>query len=153
MDVYRSTRRQLRKGRNAFSLIEVVLALGVISFCVIPLLALMSVGLQSSKSSQQDTALATATKYILSDLRRQSSLTNQTYVFDYEGIPTSPVAISSQPGFYTSTVSVINNPLATVTSWGSNNPNLIGIKIVFTWPGQTNTGSNVKVFHTSLSSY
>ena len=43
--------------RFAFSLIEVVLALGIVSFALVAILGLLSVGLDSSRESIDDTAV------------------------------------------------------------------------------------------------
>jgi len=160
MKIYKRTPAYRRsKFIGAFSLIEIVIALGIVSFCVIPLLGLMTSGLQASKNSQQDTVLALAAKYILSDLRGQtfSSLNvgaTTNYLFDYQGDPLSSNSPPSQHAYYTAAVTITANPLAAVTSWNTNaSPNLLGVKITFDWPGQTNGNPHATVFNTSLAGY
>ncbi len=140
-----------RQGLASFSLIEVALALGIISFCVISLFGLMTVAMQESKSSQEDTALALAAKYILSDLRQKpyTNLVDQLYVFDYQGVPVA----ASQAGFYTSTVTILPSPFSSIAAWAADNPSMVGIKLVFTWQGQNASKPNAETFITALSGY
>jgi type II secretory pathway pseudopilin PulG len=53
----------------AFSLIEVTLALGVASFCLLSILGLLPLGINSHQASIQQTAAASLATAILSDLR------------------------------------------------------------------------------------
>jgi len=53
---------------GGFSLIEVVLALGLVGFCVVSLLGLFSVGLQSNTASSSETVVASLLTAIASDL-------------------------------------------------------------------------------------
>lgn len=52
----------------AFSLIEVVLALGITTFCLIVLLALITVGLSSNQVTTQQTSASTVLSAVVSDL-------------------------------------------------------------------------------------
>ncbi len=147
-----------RRGRGAFSLVEVAVALGVVSFAVIALLGLLSAGMKAGKSSQQDTVLALAARYVLSDLKRQPfgapSITS--YSFDYAGVPTAPaaVALSSAPAFYTCAVQLLPQPLSYAAWDGTGNTGVVGVQLTFTWPGQTATsGPHAEVFHTTLAGY
>lgn len=55
--------------RKAFSLIEVVVAIGIVAFALVSIISLMSLGLQSSKDSTDDTNVALMTQTVISDLR------------------------------------------------------------------------------------
>jgi len=57
--------------RRAFSLIEVMLALGIVAFCLVTLMGLMTVGLQTSRDST-DTVQAADIASMLVSLRRTS---------------------------------------------------------------------------------
>jgi uncharacterized protein (TIGR02598 family) len=56
-------------GREGFSLIEVVLAIGIISFAMIPLLGLMPVGVSMSRSASSDIALGLIRKDLTATFR------------------------------------------------------------------------------------
>jgi uncharacterized protein (TIGR02598 family) len=53
----------------AFSLVEVVLALGVASFCLIAILGLMPVGVQTNRNATSQTAATNIMAAIVADLR------------------------------------------------------------------------------------
>jgi len=53
----------------AFSLVEVVLALGVASFCLIAILGLMPVGVQTNRNATSQTAATNLMAAIVADLR------------------------------------------------------------------------------------
>ena len=55
-------------GEGGFSLIEVVVALGLLTFCVVALLGLFSVGLRSNSASSEETTVASLLTAIASDL-------------------------------------------------------------------------------------
>ncbi len=59
-------------GKRAFSLVEVVLALGVVSFAIVAILGVIPVGLNSGRSSQSETRAAQIAQDILSSLASQS---------------------------------------------------------------------------------
>ena len=65
-----------RQSRQAMSLIEVVIAIGIVSFAIIPLLGLMGMGLTSSTAANEDLAQASIISYMQSDLRSRPSTTN-----------------------------------------------------------------------------
>ncbi len=81
--------RYHRLNRRAFSLVEVVLALGILAFCVLPVLGLLSVALTATRSTMdinlKTRMLQTARTYFLD--RPFSSLTGDTVniFFDAEG--------------------------------------------------------------------
>ena len=92
--------------RGGFSLIEVVLALGVLSFAILPSIALIGGSLKSYRTAIDDTVsrqimtqlAGNAQQARLSDLQAQPTATNY---FDFEG---NPVAKSSSMRIYTATV-------------------------------------------------
>ncbi len=57
-----------RGSTGGFSLIEVVMALGLLGFCIVSLLGLFSVGLQSNTASSAETVVASLLTAISSDL-------------------------------------------------------------------------------------
>ncbi len=61
-----------RSSATAFSLIEIVLALAIISFALVAILGLFPVAIQAATSSQQETHAALIARSIYSDLDAQS---------------------------------------------------------------------------------
>ena len=56
-------------GSAAFSLLEVVLALGVAAFCLIAVLGLLPVGVQTNRNASSQTAVSNIIATVVSDLR------------------------------------------------------------------------------------
>lgn len=81
------------KTHRGFSLVEVTLALGIVAFALIPLLALVPMGLTAAQSAIQQTAQTHIVQKIASDLSMLSFDDIDTYVvqpatFDADGRPT-----------------------------------------------------------------
>ena len=82
-----------RSTKKAFSLIEVVIALGIFSFAIVAILGLFSISLASSRESSDDTRSAAMVSQVVDALRAkpfeelQTSLTasNALFMFDQEG--------------------------------------------------------------------
>ena len=55
--------------RAAFSLVEVTLSLGIIAFCLVTLVGLLPVGLNSNQAALQQTAAAAIAQAVVADLR------------------------------------------------------------------------------------
>lgn len=58
-----------RKFVSAFSMVEVVLALGLAAFCLVAVLALLPAGINSNQNAIQQTTAATLARAVVSDLR------------------------------------------------------------------------------------
>ena len=114
--------------RGGFSLMEVVLALGVLSFAILPSIALISGSLKSYRTAIDDTVsrqimtqlAGNAQQASLSDLTNNPTATNY---FDFEG---NPVAKGSPMRIYTATVT--NLPTADLL----NSTNLYLVQIAVT---------------------
>jgi len=64
-------RRKFRhRGVVAFSLVEVTLAIGVFSFCLISLVGLMPVGLTAVKSAHEEAAAVNCLSYLATSIRK-----------------------------------------------------------------------------------
>lgn len=55
--------------KNSFTLVEVVLALGIMSFCLLPLIGLFSIGLDTLKNSREEAAAAVCLNQIAEAVR------------------------------------------------------------------------------------
>jgi type II secretory pathway pseudopilin PulG len=70
-----------RRHLAAFSLVEVTLALGVMAFCLVALLGLLPVGLNSNRGALEQTAAASVASAVAVDLRQ------------------TPLAVTGSPNF------------------------------------------------------
>ena len=60
--------KAFRSPARGFSLVEVVVALGILGFCIVSLLGLFSVGLKSNAASSEETVVASLLTAIASDI-------------------------------------------------------------------------------------
>jgi len=114
----------------AFSLIEVVLALGITSFAIISIIGLLSFGLQNSRESAEDTNLALITQTTTSLLRSlpftnilnsatfATNNTNANYFFDVTGDLTrdatgAPATVPNADSLFACTLARRTPPLST----------------------------------------
>lgn len=81
----------IKKNRNGFTLVELTLAIGVMSFALVAILGLMPVGLKTSQDAILDTTKAQILQKVTTDLSMISFgeeldeyITKEHY-FDYEG--------------------------------------------------------------------
>ena len=72
---------------RAFTLVEVVLALGIASFCLIVLLGLLPMGLMTAKNTREQTAAASLVEAISTGIRNAS--TNSSGIYAASGICTN----------------------------------------------------------------
>lgn len=153
----------------AFTLVEVVLALGVAAFVLIAILGLLSVALDSGKSSSDDTRLSAMADEILNDLRRRefadipgasvsSAAVSSAIYFDGSGRRLTdqngadlakPEALAAD-AVYACTETVQGDP-------GTANPdgsaNMARIILRFDWPAQAASPPNSKIVHAYLAKY
>jgi uncharacterized protein (TIGR02598 family) len=81
--------------KRGFSLVEVVLALGIMSFCLMALMALLPLGLNTIKNASEETAGINIVSNVVADLRSTpaASQTSPTYQI---ALP-APTATGNQP--------------------------------------------------------
>ena len=149
-----------------FSLIEVVLALGITSFTIISIIGLLSFGLQNSRESAEDTNLALITQTTTSLLRSQpftnilnsatfaTNNTNANYFFDVTGDLTrdatgAPATVPNADSLFACTLARRTPPLAT-----PGTTNFIYLQYRFTWPlSAPATNRKEKIGLISLANY
>jgi uncharacterized protein (TIGR02598 family) len=134
---------------RAFSLVEVVIAIGIISFAMIALLGLLGSSLSTSKHARNDTVLASLAQRVLSETMTNTatalSTLSATEYFTEDGFPTNNLAavykctISGQP----LTAANYTLPLGNTTS------GLSYVRITFSWPVAA-AQPNVQTFQTVL---
>jgi uncharacterized protein (TIGR02598 family) len=123
----------MHRSRRGFSLVEVTIAMGIVSFALISLIGLLSVGIFTGKESTEDTRLAAVSKYVMTESQRMpfNNLGNTSYYFDFDGNTLS----NSNGAYFRCTVSTraLGNVLTNVST------NLIGVTASFVSPrGKTN---------------
>ncbi len=142
-------------GNNAFSLVEVVLALGIFAFAVLSIVGVLSVGLNSVSTSNNSFAIANITRSLRANYQSMaystavpaaspSSSPSPVYFTGagYRTDPTTPQNVND-PVFYT----VVCTPTTTNTAPGSlinsQNAAVVAVKISYPYPSsaQTNTFS------------
>ncbi len=120
-----------------FSLVEVAIAIGLISFSLIAIIGLFSIGLNNSRESADDTNLALMIRQANAWSRSESfaSLSTTTNVLFYDamgglirnpdGTPASTAAIAGANAIYSCTI----KPVASGVS-----SNLVYLQLLFEWP-------------------
>jgi uncharacterized protein (TIGR02598 family) len=125
----------METGAAAFSLVEVVIAIAVVSFALIGLIALFSVGLTTNRQSADQTNVSAMAWQVMTGLRSQTNYTQANafsttnYFFDTLGQSNYPATNA----YYSCAIT-----LSTQTALNSANATNMGAKLVFTWPSVTN---------------
>jgi uncharacterized protein (TIGR02598 family) len=118
--------RPPRASAGGFSLIEVTIALGLVSYALLGLLGLFTVGLTSSRDSSMETALS---QIVLHASSSYTGATNRYY--SYEGVSTdqSNSMFSVQVSPVTNTISntSTNLHLISISITSTNNPTLTNV--------------------------
>jgi type II secretory pathway pseudopilin PulG len=83
------------RGRDAFSLIEIVLALGIIAFALIGILGLFPVAVKAAAESQQQTQATLIARSIFDQLEATAGTEPRRIALDekYDGTSPSPLAV------------------------------------------------------------
>ncbi len=139
------------KGQAAFSLVEVVFALAVSVFCLLPILGLMAIGLTANQDTIRNTTAASLAEAITDDLRSTpttstnslsphygltvpapgaSQVTNTIYLTQDANIPSPPTKPSTTQATYLATV--------VLTPAGLETLNVATARILITWPALPN---------------
>ena len=130
---------------KAFSLVEVTIALGVASFCLIVTFALLPVGITTNRDSIEQTTAASLSSSIVADLRGTPT-TGTTNLSPRYGIAFPPAGSAAQnTSFFINTDGSTNNlstatgtPLfratITVNTPASGRAATTG-RVLITWPG------------------
>jgi uncharacterized protein (TIGR02598 family) len=148
---------------RAFSLVEIVVALGILAFCLSALSGLFSVGQMASRDASADTSLAAAASHIISKFKTEAALNSPgttlpatyTYYFGQEGEflnpqPASEAEIKSKARYLcTVTDDVVPESQVTHTAMvlpdGTSHATLRRITIEFKWP--VTAAKPLRTFH------
>jgi len=131
------------RGESAFSLVEVVLAIGLFSFALLALVGLLTVGLKGSRESGDDTILSLCTETTQALVRAEGFsqvLTNALYApgnttpdffFDSGGILLTD---SAGAPLRTQNTNALYGCLVTRPVLSQATPNLLVYQLKFVWP-------------------
>jgi len=89
-----------RHTTGAFSLVEVTLSLGVISFCLLALFGLLPIGMRSNQQAVEQTAANGILSSVVADLRATAALSGTTQNFLIV-IPPNPTTSGSSRLYFT----------------------------------------------------
>jgi len=134
-----------RQSRQAMSLIEVVIAIGIVSFAIIPLLGLLGIGLTSSSTANEDLAEAAIISYMQSDLRSRSPATNAWTTNSNSAFFILTNASAARTNYFDAQGSWVTNGTPTGTNLtrtiyaatftnATNATNFIDFNILIRWP-------------------
>jgi uncharacterized protein (TIGR02598 family) len=149
----RTARRSASSGRNrpaGFSLVEVALALGIVSFVLLSLLGLMTVSLDAGRRSYEDTTVASLAQVVANELRTNSysSLPNTNFerYFSYDGEPSDAGA-----AHYRCTIQAETHTSAELPSAVRDASQGVRLRLSFFWPPD-NPRTN-EIFETTIARY
>lgn len=90
--------RYVRASRGrAFSLVEVVLALGVVSFAIVAILGVLPLGLQTSHYAQDETRAAQIAQAVLTSIAAQASTQFSSVQLKLDDNSTTPIDLNGGP--------------------------------------------------------
>jgi len=132
---------------GAFSLVEVAIAMGIASFVLISLLGLMTVSMDASRRSYEDTTVASLAQTVVSELKTTNfnSIVATTFdrYFTYDGTPTN-----SAGSYYLCHGQVMAHTSPNLPAAATNTKVGARLRLDFFWNGKTNES-----FETSLAQY
>jgi uncharacterized protein (TIGR02598 family) len=122
--------------RCAFTLIEIAIALGIVSFAVVGLIGVLSVSFDTSRASNQDTIIASMARQVSAELREQpfANLTpgsQKAIYFDNDAHRLE----SSEGAVYVCAPTLTENPAYTISGTGgaTPQPNLYQLQMDFSF--------------------
>lgn len=119
-----------------FSLVEVVLALGVVAFCLLALFGLLPLGIQTNQSATSQAAAAAVLSSVVTDLRATPRASQTSPQYDVTFGTTKVLYVDDQGRAVTPTDSNAPRYRVTVTfparPGGAFAPTFVSLKV--TWP-------------------
>ena len=125
--------------QRAFSLVEVTIAMGIASCCLVTVVGLLPVGLTSNKNSIEQSAAASLARAIVADLRLTPKSASQSPQFAISlSAATSPMYFAEDGTKQPSASSA--RYLATVTI-NNSSPSVTLVNTRVTWPAAASAAS------------
>lgn len=129
------------RSSSAFSLVEVVLALGIAAFCLVAMLGLLPTGLKSAKNTTDQTAAASLLDNVALDLRSTPAGSNSTPLYAITlpavgslGTPTTTNFFFNEDGGYSSTIVGISTRYGVLLTMSNSTSNSTTALIRIYWP-------------------
>jgi len=134
---------------SGFSLVELTLALGVASFCLIALFGLMPVGIQTNRNATSQTAATNIMGAVVADLRATPTRvgTSTEYQITLGTGPGCPSTVSPAPatlyfdgtGQFSTSLGANSRYQLNITWYGSTGLRYADVKV--TWPAAATPGN------------
>ena len=126
-----------RERQEGFSLVEVVIAVGIAAFCLVVMLGLIPAGMNSNKDSSGETAAANIARNIFSDLRATPKSINTSVLYGIT-LPSSSTPLTNSPLYFDDAGST-NSSTSPRTKYRAtviltSTPPTITVGILITWP-------------------
>jgi uncharacterized protein (TIGR02598 family) len=129
--------RALTKRRRAFSLVEVTLAIGIFSFCMLTILALLPMGLKEVRRAVVQSGVASIGQHLRTELLGMSfdadnpngvqNLPNQTFYFTERGVRTTDV---DPDAFFQSSFALQNVGLGATPTYPSSG-RMVAVEVTY----------------------
>jgi uncharacterized protein (TIGR02598 family) len=133
-------RRLFRRNEAAFTLVEVVLSLGIFSFALLSVLGLMATGLSTVKNSSTNQAITNVNRELRATLQA-TPFTNlvigtpATYYFTASGYITTASGTAANAPFYTAVMA----PAAPTYPAGGTSANAFSVSVSIAYPYPANS--------------
>lgn len=136
---------------SAFSLVEVMIALGVISFAVVSIIGLLAVSLNTSRASASDSAMSSMIGTVMNGFRSQpfDNIAKGDFYFDADGAPQAGL---NQDSVYKCMVTVTEDS-DTIGNGAAGNAqvNLKWVNLEFTWPANVTNPPNRQIINAAVA--
>jgi len=133
-----------QEAQEAFSLIEVVIALAIVTFCITSIFGLFAVGLKANKDSYDDTAVAIAVNQVLADLAGKPLAIGDEPIYQFN--QSGKLVTTESETYYLCQIKVSSYesvlPLAA--------DHIRALAIEFKWPHGATQPEN-RIFHTCVT--
>ena len=126
----------------AFSLTEVMVALGVLSFALIASLGLLSAGLHANKQASEETALVSMASQVVGQMNA-STASSKVFFFDVQGLTVTNASLAA----YRASAVRAALPVGQIPNLSTNFQRII---ITFTWPASAVVPSHTNTLYASL---
>lgn len=124
---------------NAFSLVEVTLALGIAAFCLIAVFGLMPVGVQTNRNATSQTAATNIIAAVVADLRATPKSSSSSSQFNISFVTTPPPMYFDGTGQFATTLGANSRYQLNITWTGSAGLRYADLKV--TWPAAARSAS------------
>lgn len=143
------------KSAKAFSLIEVVLALGIVSFAMMAVVGTLPVGLRSSQQSRTQIAAANIARQIQGDLQQISFQNSSSDALTVDKLPSNPFYFSqdgtrskeASDAYYVATFKLND---VTAPGLSVNSSNARSVKVSISYPASVAEANRQQIVYSLL---